>query len=84
MALEVTQHKLPDHAPARGVERHAIHAHQPVGSSIIGLDRLHAAVRERPDATAQQLCDHLTATLAAYHGAAPQADDITLLAMRTS
>jgi serine phosphatase RsbU (regulator of sigma subunit) len=33
---------------------------------------------------AQQLCDQLVDTLTAYRGTSPQADDITLLAVRAA
>jgi serine phosphatase RsbU (regulator of sigma subunit) len=50
---------------------------------LFGVERLLETVRERLDATAQELCAHLLATLAAYGGDAPQSDDITLLVLRT-
>lgn len=49
---------------------------------FFGSERLLAAVSAWVAAPAQRLCDDLVATLTAYHGAAPQADDITLLAAR--
>ena len=49
---------------------------------FFGSERLLAEVSARVAAPAQRLCDDLVATLTAYHGAAPQADDITLLAAR--
>jgi serine phosphatase RsbU (regulator of sigma subunit) len=51
-------------------------------SELFGLERLYDAARSNGDATAQELCDRLVQTVAAYHGDAPQADDITLLAVR--
>jgi len=51
-------------------------------SELFGRERLSAAARAAPAASAQALCDHLVQAVAAYHGAAPQADDITLLAVR--
>jgi serine phosphatase RsbU (regulator of sigma subunit) len=49
---------------------------------FFGAERLHMAVRALLSAPAQQLCDRLVAALAAYRGVAPQADDITLVAVR--
>ncbi len=49
---------------------------------LFGVERIAEAVRDYPRATAQELCDHLVDAVTAYHGAAPQADDITLLAVR--
>ena len=49
---------------------------------LFGLERLTAAARAAPEATAQELCDHLVQEVAAYRSDAPQADDITLLAVR--
>jgi phosphoserine phosphatase RsbU/P len=51
---------------------------------FFGGERIPAVVHEYRHASAQQICDGLVETLAAYRGAAPQADDITLLAMRLS
>jgi sigma-B regulation protein RsbU (phosphoserine phosphatase) len=51
-------------------------------SELFGRERLALAAHTAPDASAQALCDHLVQAVAAYHGAAPQADDITLLAVR--
>jgi sigma-B regulation protein RsbU (phosphoserine phosphatase) len=49
---------------------------------LFGIERIVETVRERLDATAQELCGHLLATLAAFGGAAPQSDDITLMVLR--
>jgi sigma-B regulation protein RsbU (phosphoserine phosphatase) len=49
---------------------------------LFGLQRLHAAVCHDSTSAAQDLCDCLVQTLADYQGAAPQADDITLVAVR--
>jgi serine phosphatase RsbU (regulator of sigma subunit) len=49
--------------------------------TFFGRERLHAAIRTCAATSAQELCDKLLATLATYHGAAPQDDDITLLAV---
>jgi sigma-B regulation protein RsbU (phosphoserine phosphatase) len=51
--------------------------------NLFGIERLHAAVQEYAGVSARRLCDGLLETLAAYRGAAPQADDITLLAVRS-
>jgi serine phosphatase RsbU (regulator of sigma subunit) len=48
---------------------------------FFGVERLHMAVRDLLSAPAQQLCDGLVEALAAYRGVAPQADDITLVAV---
>jgi sigma-B regulation protein RsbU (phosphoserine phosphatase) len=50
---------------------------------LFGVERLHTAVQEYAGLPAQRLCDQLLETLAVYRGAAPQADDITLLAVRS-
>lgn len=50
---------------------------------FFGMDRLQTTAHEYLGASAQQLCDQLVDTLAAYRGTAPQADDITLLAVRS-
>jgi sigma-B regulation protein RsbU (phosphoserine phosphatase) len=49
---------------------------------LFGVERILQAVRAGRPATAQDLCDRLVAAVASYQGAAPQADDITLLAVR--
>jgi serine phosphatase RsbU (regulator of sigma subunit) len=49
---------------------------------FFGIERLQMAVRADLSVPAQQLCDGLVESLAAYRGAAPQADDITLVAVR--
>jgi len=51
-------------------------------NELFGLERIVATVRQRLQATAQELCTHLLATLAVYCGDAPQSDDITLLVLR--
>jgi sigma-B regulation protein RsbU (phosphoserine phosphatase) len=50
---------------------------------FFGLERTGAALRAHQEAPAQSLCDRLVDDLALFRGAAPQADDITLLALRT-
>lgn len=47
------------------------------------IERLQAITHEHLGAAAQPLCDQLVETLVAYRGTAPQADDITLLAVRS-
>jgi phosphoserine phosphatase RsbU/P len=49
---------------------------------LFGLERLEAALRGEPCTSAQALCDNLVQRLATYRGAAPQADDITLVVAR--
>jgi sigma-B regulation protein RsbU (phosphoserine phosphatase) len=49
---------------------------------LFGAERIVAAARAEGGIAAQELCDRLVAAVAAYHGDAPQADDITLLAVR--
>jgi sigma-B regulation protein RsbU (phosphoserine phosphatase) len=49
---------------------------------FFGLESLQATVQAHPGIPAQLLCDQLVATLTAYRGTAPQADDITLVAVR--
>lgn len=49
---------------------------------FFGLEGVQATVQAHPGMPAQQLCDQLVATLTAYRGTSPQADDITLLAVR--
>ncbi len=51
-------------------------------NQLFGTERIVAAVRDACDTSAQQLCDQLVQDVAAYHGLAAQADDITLLAVR--
>jgi sigma-B regulation protein RsbU (phosphoserine phosphatase) len=51
-------------------------------NDLFGVERIVETLRERLQATAQELCAHLLATLAAYCGTAPQSDDITLLVLR--
>jgi sigma-B regulation protein RsbU (phosphoserine phosphatase) len=48
------------------------------------LDRLQAEVGTHHDDPAQATCDRLEATLEAYRDSAPQADDITLVAVRAA
>jgi phosphoserine phosphatase RsbU/P len=49
---------------------------------LFGAERIAATIRADQGATAQELCDHMIETVKVYHGDAPQADDITLLAVR--
>jgi phosphoserine phosphatase RsbU/P len=49
---------------------------------LYGTARLAEAAQANTGATAQELCDQLVAEVTAYHGDAPQADDITVLAVR--
>jgi phosphoserine phosphatase RsbU/P len=51
---------------------------------FFGLESVHATVQAHLGMPAQQLCDQLVNTLAAYRGRSPQADDITLLAVRAA
>jgi sigma-B regulation protein RsbU (phosphoserine phosphatase) len=51
-------------------------------SELFGPERIAAAVRDNPAATAQELCEQLIRAVTDYHGATSQADDITLLAVR--
>jgi sigma-B regulation protein RsbU (phosphoserine phosphatase) len=51
--------------------------------TLFGPARLQAELREHRAASAQALCERIIEALASYHGAAPQADDITLLALHT-
>ena len=51
--------------------------------NFFDVERLQAIAREHVGAPAQLLCDRLVDALTAYRGAAPQADDITLLAARS-
>jgi sigma-B regulation protein RsbU (phosphoserine phosphatase) len=51
---------------------------------FFGLESIQAAVRAHLELPAQQLCDQLVDTLTVYRGTSPQADDITLLAVRAS
>lgn len=45
-------------------------------------ERLYAIAREHRGVPAQTLCDTLILAVAEYHGTAPQADDVTLVAVR--
>ncbi|MEN9934522.1 MAG: hypothetical protein RLZZ387_1101 [Chloroflexota bacterium] len=49
---------------------------------FFGGERLRAVVATPDGGSAQALCDHTVMALEAFRGAAPQADDITLLALR--
>jgi phosphoserine phosphatase RsbU/P len=51
---------------------------------FFGLESVRATVQAHLGAPAQQLCDQLVDTLTAYRGRSPQADDITLLAVRAA
>jgi serine phosphatase RsbU (regulator of sigma subunit) len=45
-------------------------------------DRLYEVARESRGASAQRMCDQLLQAVTAYRGTAPQADDVTLVAVR--
>ncbi len=49
---------------------------------FFGIEGLHTAIHNTTAKSAQQLCDELVTTVAAYHGPVPQSDDITLVALR--
>jgi sigma-B regulation protein RsbU (phosphoserine phosphatase) len=51
---------------------------------FFGLESVQATVQAHLGMPAQQLCDQLVDTLTAYRGTSPQADDITLLALRAA
>jgi len=51
---------------------------------LLGRDRLYQAARAAPEGSAQDLCDRLVRAIADHQGAAPQADDITLVAIRAA
>jgi sigma-B regulation protein RsbU (phosphoserine phosphatase) len=51
-------------------------------NQLFGSERIIAAVRGAHQTSAQQLCDQLVQAVTIYRGAAAQADDITLLAVR--
>jgi phosphoserine phosphatase RsbU/P len=51
---------------------------------FFGLESVHATVQAHLGMPAQQLCDQLVDRLTAYRGRSPQADDITLLAVRAA
>lgn len=53
------------------------------GGQPFGYRRLREVAASRRGVSAQALCNHLLQTLTAYRGAAPQHDDITLLAVRS-
>jgi serine phosphatase RsbU (regulator of sigma subunit) len=54
---------------------------QNASGELFGRERLLELFGAGPAVPPQALCDQLLATLAAFQGAAPQADDITLLAV---
>ncbi|MBC8075686.1 MAG: SpoIIE family protein phosphatase [Chloroflexales bacterium] len=59
-------------------------AADPTGA-FFECERLHAAVcSAQAAATAQGLCDHIVQRLTTFQGVAPQADDITLVAVRAT
>jgi serine phosphatase RsbU (regulator of sigma subunit) len=47
-------------------------------------ERLYEAASARRGASAQAMCDHLLQTVTAYRGSAPQADDVTLVAVHAN
>jgi serine phosphatase RsbU (regulator of sigma subunit) len=47
-----------------------------------GYERLESTVRANLGGSAQILCDRVLATIQVYHGQVPQADDITLVAIK--
>jgi serine phosphatase RsbU (regulator of sigma subunit) len=49
---------------------------------LFGVPLLREIVRLNHDIPAQELCDRLLETVHAYHGQAPQDDDVTLVAIR--
>ncbi len=53
-----------------------------VDHALLGHERLRELAYGSHASSAEALCDELLATLAAHQGAAPQADDITLVALR--
>jgi sigma-B regulation protein RsbU (phosphoserine phosphatase) len=55
---------------------------QSAGQELFGRERLLELIGAYAATPAQALCDQLLAALATFQGAAPQADDITLLAVR--
>jgi sigma-B regulation protein RsbU (phosphoserine phosphatase) len=55
---------------------------QGAGQELFGRERLLELIGAYAATPAQALCDQLLAALATFQGAAPQADDITLLAVR--
>jgi len=50
---------------------------------FFGLKRLQACVRDHVRATAQMICDQVLQSLGDFQGDAPQADDVTLLAIKS-
>jgi sigma-B regulation protein RsbU (phosphoserine phosphatase) len=52
--------------------------------SFFGLENIQATVHAHLGIPAQQLCDQLVDTLTTYRGQSPQADDMTLLAVRAT
>ncbi len=51
--------------------------------AFFARERLHDAIRTAPS-TAQSLCDHIVEMVAVFQETAPQADDITLVALRAN
>jgi phosphoserine phosphatase RsbU/P len=51
---------------------------------FFGLETVHTTVQAHLRMPAQQLCDQLVDRLTTYRGTSPQADDITLLAVRAA
>jgi len=49
-----------------------------------GAERLYAAIQSNLGGSAQGLCQAVLANIQAYHGAVPQADDITMLVIRSN
>ena len=52
--------------------------------ALFRLTGLQAAMSAQPASPAQTVCDRLVTMLEAYRDSAPQADDITLVAVRAA
>jgi len=81
-ALDLQAIRLPPGASLLLYTDGATEAAAPSGE-FFGRERLLAAVAGAPRG-GQALCDALASTLAAFRGSAPQADDITLVALRSA
>jgi sigma-B regulation protein RsbU (phosphoserine phosphatase) len=53
-----------------------------MGRTLFGLERLQAVVRGQGGLAPERLCERVWQALTAFRGEAPQADDVTMVAVR--
>jgi serine phosphatase RsbU (regulator of sigma subunit) len=81
MAVESGSISLPPGSSVLFFSDGVTEAHN-LNQELLGRERLADLIRAKPGLGAAALCDDLLAALADHQGLAPQADDITLLAVR--